>query len=370
MLGWTGTPAENAQLQTAIADFERLHPTWRVAGRLTPDYPAVLSTALSSATPPDLFLAYSHQLGDLVADGRLLALPATYPVEIAPNLAAAIQVDGQNYCVPHDVSVLALFYNPAIFAEGEVPPPTSAWGWTDLRAAAEATSDAVNGLYGLALAFDTSRLYPFLLQADNDGDVWRGLDATTAVETVMDLYNDSLAAEPATFNATWNGEAFGLGRAAMTIEGNWLVDYLAAEFPDLEYGIAELPAGPVGRGTVAFVTCWVVNRDAADPNAALQLAAYLGTPEVVAAWADASHNLPPTLDQATAWLASNSTYAPFVAGLAYADPWTGPEGFIREIEAVNTAMRMWYNDEATTPELVARLGQVDGGASATPTPAP
>ena len=369
MLGWTGAPAENAQLQRAITDFEQLHPTWRVAGSLTPDYPAALATALNSASPPDIFLAYGHQLADLVAAGRLLPLPAAYPVDraITPNLSAATQVDGQNYCFPHDVAVLSLFYNPALFARVEAPLPTSASTWTELRAAADATSDAINGLYGMALAFDTSRLYPFLLQSDTDSDIWRGADAITAVEYFMDLYNDGLAAEPAEFNATWNGEAFGLGRAAMTIEGNWLVDYLATEFPDFEYGVVELPAGPSSRGTTAFVSCWVVNRAAADPAAALELAAFLSAPEVAADWADASHNLPPTLDQATAWLADNPTYGPFVAGLGYARPWTGTEGFIGQIEAVNTAMRMWYNDEATTPELVARLAQVGAVAGESPT---
>lgn len=373
ILGWTGAEAENVQLQQAIASFEALHPTWRVAGRLTPDYPSILQTELNSDTPPDLFLAYSHQLGDLVAADRLLPIPAGFGIQqrIAPNLAAATQIDGQDYCFPHDVTVLALFYNRAIFDRVEAPHPTTAWTWTEFRAATEATSEAVNGFYGLGLSFDTSRFYPFLLQSETDGNIWAGEDATAAVEYFMDLYNDGLAIEPGEINATWNGEAFGLGRAAMTIEGNWLVEYLAAEFPELDYGIVELPAGPARRATTAFVSCWVVNRTASDPTAALQLAAYLASPPVAAAWAEASHNLPPTLDQAAAWLTGNPTYAPFVTGLAYAVPWTGGEGFIRETEAVNTAMRMWYNDEATTPDLVARLALVSRAAGESPLrPAP
>jgi multiple sugar transport system substrate-binding protein len=156
-------------------------------------------------------------------------------------------------------------------------------------------------------------------------------------------------------DSTWNGEAFGRGRAAMTLEGNWLVGYLATQFPDVRYGIVELPSGSAGRATTAYITCWVVNAHSANPEAALDLAAFLTSPAQAAAWANASGNLPPTLEQATAWVATHPSYAPFVSSLTYAVPWTGPAGFIANSETVNLSMRRWYNDEITTPELIGQL---------------
>ncbi|MCC6458435.1 MAG: extracellular solute-binding protein [Caldilineaceae bacterium] len=354
LLGWTGSTAENSQLQEAILAFEQAHPSSPVAGRLVPNYNATLENELGSANPPDLFLAYSHQLADLVADGHLLPIPANYPVAatVWPNLVAGLQVDGQNYCFPRDVAVLRLYYNPAVFDRAEAAYPQDNWSWTEFRAALDATADINNGYRGLVLEYDLSRFYPFLLQSSSDDDLWQGPDALAALEYFMDLYNDEVATTPGTLDSSWNGEAFGRGRAAMTIEGNWLDGYLASEFPGLNYGVVDLPAGPAGRGTTAFISCWVVHATTDNPTEALEMAAFLTSPAQISAWTNASGNLPPSQEQASREQTATRNVA---SALASAAPWTGPAGFVNRAETVNIAMRMWYNDQMTTPELLASL---------------
>jgi multiple sugar transport system substrate-binding protein len=371
LLGWIGSEAENAQLQQGIAAFEVAHPEWPIAGKLVPDYSAALEAALDSDSPPDIFLAYSHQLADLVADRQILPIPARYPVTngIAPNLVPALQVNGINYCFPRDVAVLALFYNPAVFDRSEVAYPRNDWSWTEFRAAIDATADLNNGFYGLVQDYDQSRFLTFLLQSSTDDDIWQGDDALQAIEYYMDLYNDEVAAVSARLDSTWNGEAFGRGRAAMTIEANWLVPYLANYFPGMDYGIVELPAGPSGRGTTAFLTCWVVNADAANAEGALALAAFLTEPQRRMAWADASGNLPPSIEEATSWVSDHPTYAPFVNALSYATPWIGPAGFLDRAAAVNLSMDAWYKDNMTTPELIGVLATMSENPPL-PTPTP
>lgn len=357
VLGPVGTKGENALLQQTITSFEQANPQLTVTGRLVPNYDTALDDELRSTTPPDVFLAYSHQLANLVQDGNILPIPVTYPVKdaIAPNLAAGLQVNGQNYCFPLDVATLALFYNPARFDHVKAAYPENGWNWDQFRAAVDATGDVNNGFYGFVEEFDLSRFFPFLLQSSRDNDIWQGDDALSAVEYYMDMYNDEVAAIPARLDSAWNGQAFGGGKAAMTIEGNWLVEYLAEQYPDLKYGITELPAGPTGRGDTAFISCWVVNSRAGDTSAALDLAAYLTSSTQVMAWANESGNLPPRIDQATAWLANHKNYAAFAAALSYSTPWTGPAGFIDQGETVNHGMDDWYNDNITTPELIGIL---------------
>jgi multiple sugar transport system substrate-binding protein len=208
-----------------------------------------------------------------------------------------------------------------------------------------------------------------LLQSSTDDDLWQGDDALAALEYFMDLYNDEVAAVPARLDSTWNGEAFGRGRAAMTIEANWLVGYLASHFPSLNYGIIELPSGPAGRGTTAFVSCWVVNANGDHQTGALELAAFLTTPAQVVARAEASGNLPPTIEQAAAWATTRPEYQPFAAALPYATPWIGPAGFVGRAETVNFSMLMWYNDNMTTPELIGVLATMsENPPRPTPTP--
>ena len=57
-------------------------------------------------------------------------------------------------------------------------------------------------------------------------------------------------------DAGWGGEAFGKGKAAMTIEGNWIKGAMQNDFPDVKYTVHPLPAGPAGQGTLSFTQCW------------------------------------------------------------------------------------------------------------------
>jgi multiple sugar transport system substrate-binding protein len=333
---------------------------------LVPDYPAALQERLADEGVPDVFVVWSQQLADLVAGRQLAPIPASYSGvnALPPSLASAALVDGTTYCAPRDVATLALYFNPAVFDRAETAYPTAAWGWQELAAAAEATTDSAFGYYGLVMHAEMSRLYPFLLQSATDNDPWTGADAATAVDFFAELFDDDWAVEPQTFDSSWAGEAFGRGRAAMTIEGPWLVDYLAAEFPDLRYDVVELPVGPVGRGTTGFVSCWVIGSHVENIDAALALIGELTAPSRAVAAASGIGTLPPTLEQATSLLATRPEHAPFVAGLGYASPWMGPAGFTERVEAANTALRLWLNDEATTPDLLERVASL--GAAPAP----
>jgi ABC-type glycerol-3-phosphate transport system substrate-binding protein len=142
---------------------------------------------------------------------------------------------------------------------------------------------------------------------------------------------------------------------------------LANSFPSLDYGIVELPSGPSGRGTTAFVSCWVVSAGSDNVAGALALASFLASPAQQSAWANVSGNLPPTIELATAWVANHPNYAPFVAAMPYATAWSGSAGFIAHAETVNLSMDMWYNDNMTTPELVGVLSTMSENA---PLPTP
>ncbi len=357
MLGPTGRSAENEAIQTQIAAFERSAPSIRVSGTLVPDYATALQDTFAGESPPDLFLVWGHQLNGLVADGALLRIPTAYDraADLPAHLRAAFQVGGISYCIPRDLNTLALFYNPALFDRAETAYPTPDWSWADLTQAAAAVTDVNFGLYGMVQAADASRLLAWLAADDRDGSPWTGDDAIATTESYVNLYREGVAAVPLAFNSAWAGEAFGRGQAAMTLEGNWLIPFLAEEFPELDYGVLELPSGSARRSTVAFGSCWAISSQAADPQAALQLAAHLTTPEANWAWASASGSLPPSPEQARSWLVSHPEYAPFVAGLENAVAWTGLAGFAATVDALNSLLAAAIEDEASAQEVIERL---------------
>lgn len=366
ILGPAGRAAENQFIQDQIAAFERANPGLRLSGALTPDYRTALADAVAAHTPPDLFLVWSHELAGLAADEAILPIPATYDrtASLPDPLRPAFQVDGAPYCLPRDLSTLALFFNPALFDRAEAAYPTPLWTWDDLRRAATATTDANFGIYGLALAPDASRLLAWLAADDRDGDPWRGADALSSIENYVNLFTEGAAVDPLLLDSTWAGEAFGRGRAAMTLEANWLIPYLAEQFPDLAYNVVELPSGTNRRSTVAFGSCWAISRRAAAPQAALRLAAFLTTPDANRAWATAAGALPPAPDQARAWLTAHPAYAPFVAGLDYALPWAGPPGFGATLDSLNSLLAAATAGAATAADVAARL---DPAATPAPT---
>ena len=124
----------------------------------------------------------------------------------------------------------------------------------------------------------------------------------------------------------------------MAYEGNWIVPYLAAEFPDFAYGVAPLPSGPGGRGTVAFTSCYAVPARSAHPDDAFALANWLTSPEMQAAWPGDGSKMPARLSLREAWLAAFPHLAPFLTGLDEARIWQFPPGSSRLLESFNRGM--------------------------------
>ncbi len=232
-----------------------------------------LDRILRGADPPDLFEVDLFRLPDLVEEGLVAPVPPGLAAGDAfiPAMVDAATVDGQLFCVPKDANTLGLFYNQDLFDAAGIVYPTENWTWDDLRSAAQ----TVSGLptvkftaFGLVLGDDITRWLPFLIQAGGD---WGGDRAATqmttarmseAVGQALTFYDglliDGFAIPLEYYGNAWSGTDFGNGRVGMVFEGNWLHPYLATDYPNIRYGVAPLPAGPGGEGTLLFGTCYAV----------------------------------------------------------------------------------------------------------------
>ena len=161
----------------------------------------------------------------------------------------------------------------------------------------------------------------------------------SALQYLADLFADGYAATPATLEAGWPGEAFGQGKAAMVIEGNWIVGFLAENFPDLNWAVAEVPEGNAGRATYAFTVCYGVGVESSNPDAAWQAIDYLTGPEGAAAWTAAFNVMPARQSLREGWLADHPELEPFMNGAEYAHRWQFRPGFTDVIERVQRPVR-------------------------------
>ncbi|MDH4308570.1 MAG: extracellular solute-binding protein, partial [Acidimicrobiia bacterium] len=332
--GWSSSDAENQALSDLVASFNE---ETGAAAEFQPqaEYDATLQAALAGGEPPDVFYVDSFKLPDLASEGILAPIPdgaVDDPSDIYPALRDAFTFDGTWFCPPKDFSTLALVYDPAALEDAGVAVPTT---WEELSvAAATLTTGTVEeiaagtGQAGLAMGVEYPRWGVFLFQngvaLTDDAVTEVALDndqARESLQFVADLYASGAAIKPQSVDAGWAGEAFGQGKAAMTIEGNWIVGYLQDTFPDKQFAVAELPVGPAGPGTFAFTVCYGVPQNAANPDASWALVNYLTDAKGALAWTSAFNVMPARASISDDWLSPRPELQPFLDGAEYARRW-------------------------------------------------
>ncbi len=329
-------------------------------------YSANLRAALESDSPPDLLVVDAFAFPDLVAAGLLLpAGERLGPVDdFYPLLADAFVWQGERYCLPREVRTLALVYNRVQFEKAGLPPPRT---WEEMRAAAAAITDLNSGSFGLIVSPDLSRWLPFLYQAGGallDGNGKATINSPVAAAAIafpLTLFRDNFAGQPAESNSSWAGEVLGKGKGGMAYEGNWIVPYLAAEFPTFAYGVASLPSGAGGRGTVAFTSCYAVSARSRNPDDAFALANWLVSPEMQQDRPTDGAWMPTRISLRDGWLADFPALAPFLTGLDAARVWQFPPGYATFLESFNRGMLQLLAADIEAADFLSQMQRTAEG---------
>ncbi len=317
----------------------------------------------------------SFKLPDLASEGVLAPIPdgaVDDPNDIYPSLREAFTFDGTWFCPPKDFSTLALVYDPTALEAAGVAVPTN---WDELATAAETLTTgtaeeitAGTAQAGLAMGVEYPRWGVFMFQngvaLTDDAISTVTLDndqARESLQFVADLYQNGFAIKPQSVDAGWAGEAFGQGKAAMTIEGNWIVGYLQDAFPDKKFAVAELPVGPAGPGTFAFTVCYGVPADAANPEAAWALVNALTDAAGSLAWTEAFNVMPARQSVAADWLSPRPELEPFLTGAEYARRWALKPGANDLVGVFNEQAEGLILGQVTVDDLIEEV--TDAGAS-------
>jgi multiple sugar transport system substrate-binding protein len=241
-----------------------------------------LAQGFAAGSPPDVFYASWDQFTGFAANGSLFPYgdKTAAADDFFPALRKTFTVDDQFYCAPKDFSTLALVINTAAWTAAGLTDADIPKDWDGLRAAAQKLT--TGNQVGLSFGPEYQRVGVFMEQAGgglvNDDGTKATADTPENVEAVtfvQKMYQDGILKFPADVDAGWGGEAFGTGRAAMTIEGNWIVGAMKTDYPDVKYKVVPLPAGPAGQGTLQFTNCWGIAADSANQDSAVDLVDYL-----------------------------------------------------------------------------------------------
>jgi multiple sugar transport system substrate-binding protein len=283
--GWKEPGPETQLLEIGINQFNNLNPciVARYSPTAQPDYQAEIGREFARKTEPDVFYASPDLIATLGQARRLLKLDpylASDRVSLdryIPDLLKVFQVKGSTYGLPKDWGTVAVFYNKDIFDAERVPYPTNNLTYAQFRALAKRLTTT-----GTMMPADFTNLMPFLYGFGSgilDPVTGRVLfDNPRAIEALT-YYTDFQLVDHSATTPTATGAAaidsLGQGQAAMVIDGSWQLSYLRSAYPNLRFGVAEIPIGPAGRAAPIFTNAWSASVRTAHPAAAVKLIEYL-----------------------------------------------------------------------------------------------
>ncbi|HOQ39283.1 MAG TPA: ABC transporter substrate-binding protein [Fervidobacterium sp.] len=290
--GWPGNPVEEGAIKQAVDTFNAtvgkqkgIEVVWEpIAG----DYKQMLMTKLSGGTGPDIFYVDVYVFEELARANVLLPLDTyikrdSYDIsDFYPTLVDAFKYQGRTYGIPKDFSTLALVYNKEIFDKCKVPYPTNNETWDSLLKKLQQLKKAGVDT-PMVLAADFNRVIPFIISYGGrltKPDLSTALgepNAKKAIQFYVDLVTKyKVANEPSALGAGWIGEALATGKAAVGMEGPWLIGFAKESFPDTfkKLGFVEMPKG-IKKSTMIYTVSWSINRATPNKDAAWEVVKFL-----------------------------------------------------------------------------------------------
>ena len=176
------------------------------------------------------------------------------------------------------------------------------------------------------------------------------------------MLKDGSAKYPKQLDSGWGGEAFGTGKAAMTMEGNWIQGAMKHDYPKVSYQVAELPAGPKGKGTLLFTQCWGIAAKSTHQSTAVDLVNALTTVDQQLAFADAFGVMPSRISAKAAYEQKFPLNKAFIAGGEYGRGPVNKPGFDSVLADFDTGLEGLANGD---PKKILASLQKNATAAAT-----
>ena len=294
-----GDPAEIKNQQAIVDAFTAANPTVTVNVTVSDwePYWDKLQTGLAGGAAPDVFamdgpLGPDYQTRDVLLDLTPYIEGESYDLgQLDANAVKDFTTaDGAQFGLPRDLNVIALYFNKKMFDEASIPYPDGTWDWAKLVDVAHKLTKDANGdgqpdQWGVYTeTTDMENAWSSLVWQAG-GDILSSDGTKSALDTdqaaqglqfLQDLiWKEKVLPDPALFAET--GDPFEAGKAAMEINGSWLVP--TDEAAGLEFGIAPLPKGPMAQATSVNPTGAVIYKGTKSPDAAWALVKYLASPE-------------------------------------------------------------------------------------------
>ncbi len=304
--GWSAGETEMKNYQNIISEFEKKYPNIEVKYEvITKMFHENILASFGAGVAPDVFYVDSSWAPIFIDKGAL------YPVsdladksfidKFYPFLLKPFEKNGKLYGIPKDWSMLVLFYNKKLFEQAGITKPPQTWD--ELEQDAKIITEKT-GVPGLAIYLGGFNRYVPVAVSNGATRPWfekasdaSWFDSPVVKETLtwyinlyrighVEMQNEGkkpYVVQPSDVGAGWLGDAFGQQKVAMVISGNWMIPFLADQFPNFKYGtdwdMAPLPAGKDGRVTMAYTVILGINAKTKHPQEAWNFVKFVTGPQ-------------------------------------------------------------------------------------------
>lgn len=307
---WTAFPELDAFLNEVKPKYNEVQPNVTIVNTLFPQraLDEKVAAALPAGEGPDLLQLDDYGVYPYYVNEEMQPLTgetAEYVRQNWPEFAvrAVTAPDGELYGLPWIALPKMMFYNREMFAAaGITTTPETVDEMMQMAEQLTVRDDGGNivtqgvdfrlsgGGAGTMQKYWNQAMIPYgaAVLVEQEGKYRAGYNNEQGAAALA-LYLDALyVREVSTFDATHDAEGFGLEQAAMFQRESWVVDFLDANAPDIDYGVFPLPKGPGGWGTVASTLVLGIPAASENTDAALEFMRWLTNEENTAAVFDLS----------------------------------------------------------------------------------
>lgn len=280
--------------EEAAKAFEAANPDTKIQIEVVPwdSLQQKLTTDISAGANADLSIIGTRWLLDYVKEGIIAPLDENitpdFKARFIDTFLTPSVMDGKVYGLPIAASARAMYYNKDIFAKAGIDTPPATWA--DFKTSAEKIKALGTETYGFGLQgkeIETDVYFYYGLWA-NGGEIVKdgksGLDSKGAIDTAT-LYKsfiDGGLTQPGVTSYSREDvqNLFKQGKVATVITAPFLSGQIKAEAPNLNYGVAPIPAGPDGgKGTYGVTDSIVLFENSKNKEAAWKFLDFLFTTE-------------------------------------------------------------------------------------------
>ncbi|MCP1103519.1 multiple sugar transport system substrate-binding protein [Aequitasia blattaphilus] len=300
------TDAQKSMMTTLIDGFNESQDEFEAKHVYVPfsDYEKQLTLGIASGELPDIVIMDGCGMTSFISMdlfGDISDADINWD-EYTQGPLETTMLDGKHYGIPFAANCTALFYNKDLFDAAGVEYPTDETTWDEFREMAKAlTKDGVTGFGNAAVGTDegTFQCLQWLYTAGGSyEDVTGGEDAYKLMQEMV--AEGSWTKDSVNWTQSDVNNNFIAGNIAMQQNGPWQIPGIAAEVPDMNYGVVPLPRRDADAEQATSIiggeSMGVVKKD--DTSGAVAFLKYYDQTEVMVAAMKEYGSFPPKTEAA------------------------------------------------------------------------